>query len=180
MERHALVVGYDVLGKLWYSDFCQWGVACKELLVPEGAPGGIITMRRECGMPWSRLLCLCSCFLVAALLVGCPPAPTPTLPVVSVDSTSYSVGESAGNVTIGVVLNKAPEAGKAVSVNYATSNGTATAGVDYTAASGGITFRRERLSRLPSRTTLPMSRTRPSAWRFQALRTGPSALHRPR
>ncbi|CAN5754676.1 hypothetical protein BH10CHL1_BH10CHL1_39540 [soil metagenome] len=53
---------------------------------------------------------------------------------------SYSVAENVvgGNATITVILNKA--SATPLSVDYATSNGTATAGSDYTAASGTLTF----------------------------------------
>jgi YD repeat-containing protein len=49
-----------------------------------------------------------------------------------------SVGEAAGTATFTVSLSN-PSA-SAVSVNYATANGTATAGSDYTAKSGTLTF----------------------------------------
>ncbi|HKR63308.1 MAG TPA: tandem-95 repeat protein [Thermoanaerobaculia bacterium] len=54
------------------------------------------------------------------------------------NASAYSVGESAGSLAVTVmrVGNAAP----AVSVNYATSNGTATAGSDYTAVSGILNF----------------------------------------
>src|SRR5205807_9630809 len=46
--------------------------------------------------------------------------------------------EAAGTATFTVTLSAA--SGQAVSVNYATSNGTATAGADYTAVSGTLNF----------------------------------------
>jgi subtilisin family serine protease len=52
--------------------------------------------------------------------------------------SNYTLNESAGAATITVKLNAA--SGLPVSVNYATSNGTALAGVDYVAASGALTF----------------------------------------
>ncbi|MBI3354962.1 MAG: hypothetical protein HY034_08775, partial [Nitrospirae bacterium] len=54
------------------------------------------------------------------------------------ENSSYSVSEGAGTATISV-LRTGSSAG-AVSVNYATSNGTATAGSDYTAASGTLNW----------------------------------------
>ncbi len=51
---------------------------------------------------------------------------------------SYSVNEDGGNATITVTRTGGSDG--AVSVNYATANGTATAGSDYTAASGTLTF----------------------------------------
>ena len=51
---------------------------------------------------------------------------------------SSSVSEDAGTATYSVSLSAAPESD--VTVDYATSDGTATAGSDYTAASGTLTF----------------------------------------
>jgi len=51
---------------------------------------------------------------------------------------AYSVVENGVNATITVTLN-APSS-QVVTVDYATSNGTATAGVDYTATSGTLTI----------------------------------------
>lgn len=54
------------------------------------------------------------------------------------NSASYTAGEPSGSITI-TVLRTGGLAGN-VTVNYATSNGTATAGQDYTAVSGTLTF----------------------------------------
>ncbi|KQV83523.1 S-layer family protein [Rhizobacter sp. Root1221] len=59
--------------------------------------------------------------------------PTPTLTV-----TDVTVNEAAGTATFTVTLSAA--SGQTVAVGYNTSNGTATAGSDYTAASGTLTF----------------------------------------
>ena len=56
---------------------------------------------------------------------------TPSLSIGNV-----SVNESAGTMTFTVTLSAA--SGQNVTVNYGTSNGTATAGSDYTAISGGL------------------------------------------
>ncbi|WP_443943537.1 Calx-beta domain-containing protein [Pedobacter sp. AW1-32] len=53
-------------------------------------------------------------------------------------STAATIDESAGLATFTVTLDNAVQ--NAFTVNYATSNGTATAGSDYTAASGTLTF----------------------------------------
>ncbi|HEX7168765.1 MAG TPA: Calx-beta domain-containing protein [Acidimicrobiales bacterium] len=58
---------------------------------------------------------------------------TPSLSVDDVQSTEGGAGPS-----FTVTLSAA--SGQTVTVNYATSNGTATAGADYTAASSGLTF----------------------------------------
>ena len=52
--------------------------------------------------------------------------------------SSGEVGEGAGNFTFTVTLN--PSSLQTVTVDYATSDGTATSGSDYTAASGTLTF----------------------------------------
>ncbi len=54
-------------------------------------------------------------------------------------STSYSVGEADALVTI-TVTRSGGSLGGPVTVDYATSGGTATAGADYAAASGTLTF----------------------------------------
>ena len=53
-------------------------------------------------------------------------------------SDSATPDEGAVNQTVAVFLSSAQSG--AVTVNYATANGTATAGVDYTATSGTLTF----------------------------------------
>ena len=72
---------------------------------------------------------------VAATLTIVDDDPTPT---VQFSAASYSVDESAGIATITVTLS-APS-GRSVSVVYATSGGTATAGSDYIAASDTLNF----------------------------------------
>lgn len=57
---------------------------------------------------------------------------------VQFDSNSYTVNELDGTATITVMLDT-PSA-QVVTVKYATSNGTATAGSDYTATNGTVTF----------------------------------------
>jgi hypothetical protein len=59
-------------------------------------------------------------------------------PAVQFSVASYSVNENAGTATIPVTLN-GPLA-LTTTVSYATSNGTAIAGTNYTAASGTLTF----------------------------------------
>jgi LysM repeat protein len=66
------------------------------------------------------------------------PTAIPSRPVVQLTSGSYSAAESAGSVVISVYLNQA--ASQQVTVNYATSNGTAAAGNDYVAANGTLIF----------------------------------------
>jgi len=65
-------------------------------------------------------------------------ANTGALPTVQFTTTAFSVNESAGTATITATLSAASS--QTVTVNYATSNGTAIAGSDYTATSGALTF----------------------------------------
>jgi hypothetical protein len=53
-------------------------------------------------------------------------------------SSSYTVNENAGTAALTLTLNAA--AANTVTVNYATSDGTAIAGTDYVATSGTVTF----------------------------------------
>jgi hypothetical protein len=53
---------------------------------------------------------------------------------------SYSVNEGDGTASITVTLSTSSPIYVAVDVNYATSDGTATAGIDYTSTSGKLTF----------------------------------------
>src|SRR5262249_8430090 len=64
------------------------------------------------------------------------PAPQPG--TLQFSNAAYAVGESGGTATITVTRTGGSDG--SVTVNYATSNGTATAGSDYTASSGTLTF----------------------------------------
>ncbi len=59
-------------------------------------------------------------------------------PTLQFSSATYSVNENAGTATI--IVTRANDPSVATTVNYATSNGTATAGADYTATSGTLSF----------------------------------------
>ncbi|MBX3011388.1 MAG: Ig-like domain-containing protein [Caldilineaceae bacterium] len=77
-------------------------------------------------------------------ILGTPTTATLTIvdndsvPTVAFSSATSTVNEAAGNATITVNLSAASSV--PVSVTYATSNGTAMAGSDYTATSGTLTF----------------------------------------
>ncbi len=64
--------------------------------------------------------------------------PTAVPPVVAFEVASLSIAESAGSVVITATLSSASSL--TVTVNYTTTNGTATAGSDYVATSGTLTF----------------------------------------
>jgi hypothetical protein len=59
-------------------------------------------------------------------------------PTAQFSASSYTVAEDGVNATITVTLSAA--SGKTVTVYYATSNGTATAGTDYTTTTGSVVF----------------------------------------
>ena len=67
------------------------------------------------------------------------PTPPPVVPTISIDDASITEGDSGtSQLTFTVKLSQA--ASGPVTVNYSTANGTATAGADYSALSGTITF----------------------------------------
>ncbi|HEX6288526.1 MAG TPA: Calx-beta domain-containing protein, partial [Herpetosiphonaceae bacterium] len=78
------------------------------------------------------------------LIIEAPATATVTIqdndapPAVSLSASSYSVGENAAAANITVRLSAA--SAYTVTVEYATSNGTATAGSDYTTSTGTVTF----------------------------------------
>jgi uncharacterized repeat protein (TIGR01451 family) len=59
-------------------------------------------------------------------------------PTVQFDAANYSVNEGAGTATITVTLSAV--SGLTITVDYATGNGTATAGEDYVSTGGTLTF----------------------------------------
>ncbi len=61
------------------------------------------------------------------------------LPSLTISDASVNEGNS-GTVAATFTVTLSAASGQAVTVNYATANGTATAGSDYTAASGTLTF----------------------------------------
>jgi hypothetical protein len=70
---------------------------------------------------------------------GSSPAPAPPLPAgtVALSATSYAVAQSTGLLT--VTVNRA-DGSRDVTVAYATTDGTALAGTDYTARNGTLTW----------------------------------------
>ena len=75
---------------------------------------------------------------LAAGDIGAPPPPPPTQGVVQFGSASYTAGEAAG--TFNITVARTGNTSGAATVAYSTSNGTAAAGSDYTAASGTLSF----------------------------------------
>ncbi|HEY0430095.1 MAG TPA: Calx-beta domain-containing protein [Pyrinomonadaceae bacterium] len=73
--------------------------------------------------------------------------PNPAVVTIADDDTAGALQFSAANYDFGeaggaavITVTRAGGAASGVSVNYATSSGTATAGIDYTATSGTLTF----------------------------------------
>ena len=72
-------------------------------------------------------------------LASAPTPATTTNPgALQFNAATYSINENGGSATITVTRTGGSD--NAVSVNYATSNGSATSGSDYTAASGTLNF----------------------------------------
>jgi len=59
-------------------------------------------------------------------------------PMLQLAASAYSVAENAG--TVSLTVRRLSDTNAAVTVDYATANGTATAGSDYTATNGTLTF----------------------------------------
>jgi chitinase len=74
-------------------------------------------------------------------------APPPTLPTLSVADASVLEGNS-GTTDLAFTVTLSAASTTPVTVAYATANGTATAGSDYTAASGTLTFAAGQTSQL--------------------------------
>jgi hypothetical protein len=60
-------------------------------------------------------------------------------PVMSIDDCAVAEG-NAGSVVCGLTVSLSAPSGRTITVNQATANRTATAGADYTAGGGGLTF----------------------------------------
>src|SRR5205085_6910937 len=65
--------------------------------------------------------------------------PTPPVPYVSISDVTVTEGNT-GSVSATFTLSLSVASGTPVTVHYATANGTAAAGSDYTATSGDVTF----------------------------------------
>jgi len=74
---------------------------------------------------------------------------SPSIPTLSVDDVTVTEGDS-GTVAAEFVVNLSEASDQPVTVEYSTANGTATAGSDYTAQSGTITFAAGETSKIVS------------------------------
>src|SRR5688500_3890543 len=68
-----------------------------------------------------------------------PPPPPPPLPTISINDVSKLEGKN-GTTSFTFTVQLSAAAASTVSVNFATANGTAAAGSDYTATSGTLVF----------------------------------------
>jgi hypothetical protein len=74
----------------------------------------------------------------ASTTTSTPPASTPTSDPIALSASTYSVAQGAGSITI--TVNRTGSASDAVTVDYATADGTAIAGTDYTATNGTLSW----------------------------------------
>jgi len=74
---------------------------------------------------------------------------SPSIPTLSVDDVTVTEGDS-GTVAAEFVVNLSEASDQEVTVEYGTDNGTATAGSDYTAQSGTLTFAAGETSKIVS------------------------------
>jgi glucose/arabinose dehydrogenase len=63
-----------------------------------------------------------------------------TQPTISINDVSVNEGNAAGSVTAGFTVSLTNASSQTITVNYATADGTATAGNEYVSASGTLTF----------------------------------------
>lgn len=63
-----------------------------------------------------------------------------TQPTISINDVSVNEGNAAGSATAGFTVSLSNASGQTITVTYATADGTATAGNEYVAASGTVTF----------------------------------------
>ena len=113
-------------------------------LVRWGSNGLAFSMANSFGSTEPRRL-----FIIQSELVS-NAAPVPT----GIQLTLANYHAFEGSPTINVVVSRTGDASQSVTVDYATSDGTALAGSDYTASSGTLTFAAGQLSR-----TIPINVT---------------------
>ena len=83
--------------------------------------------------------------------------------------TDETAAESAGSMTFTVTLDRAPTGAEVVTVDYATADGTALAGSDYTATGGTLTFNSTTGASLPITVTILDDATVESSENFGVL-----------
>lgn len=94
------------------------------------------------------------------------------VPAISIDDVAVAEG-NAGTVNAVFMASLSSPSGNTVTVNFATANGTATAGSDYTAASGPVSFA-PGITTQPITVTVSGDTTAEANETFQVNLTGPS------
>jgi uncharacterized repeat protein (TIGR01451 family)/gliding motility-associated-like protein len=126
------------------TESADYGAITKTIIIPAGATTGTITIP-----VMADLLAEGTETVIATLTASSNPVITvnntpATINIIDEDvatvsiSTTPVINENAGTATFTVTLSNAVQNG--FSVNYATANGTATSGADYTSTSGTLTF----------------------------------------
>ena len=120
-------------------------IATKTVVIPAGDTKATITIPvivDAIAEPIETVVATLGTSNQAAITVSTTPASINILDAntanVSIAISAASVPESIGTVTLSVTLNIAVQ--NSFTVDYATANGTALAGLDYTATSGRLTF----------------------------------------
>ena len=130
LARGTMICDPSVSGKvIAHQESFRNGMARLSLLVPSSAAGKVLRVKltiRTAGGSATRV----TNFGVQRAVV----------PSVSIAGVSVAEGNS-GTTTLSFPVKLSTAAAAAVSVDFATANGTATAGSDYIAASGTLTFK---------------------------------------
>lgn len=129
-ERGAVVV--DAAGNFTYTP--------GEALAASGGTDTFIVEVRDTGFRLNFWSPTTTKVPVAVVVDAVAPAPAPVVvPALSIGPASKVEG-NAGTSNLGFTVSLSAASNSAVTVGYSTSNGTATAGQDYVATSGTVTF----------------------------------------
>ncbi|MCX2576362.1 Calx-beta domain-containing protein, partial [Pedobacter sandarakinus] len=138
----ATILTFSLAGTATESS--DYGAVTKTITIPAGQTTGVITIP-----VLGDILAEGTETVIATLLTSNNPAVSVSTTAASINildddvatvsiSTTPVINENAGLATFTVTLSTAVQ--NAFSVDYSTSNGTATAGADYTAATGTLNF----------------------------------------
>ena len=141
-EATAVTVSASAVSPATASDFTLSGNSLS-IAAGDSASTGPVTITADCDSPGTKTVTVSGAAANVLGVVGDPDDVTLTLvcpepPEVTLSPAYKTVSEGAGTVSLTVRLSKASS--KGVTVDYATVDGTADAGSDYTAKSGTLTF----------------------------------------